>query len=260
MVRRMKAARIAVILLIAIGIILSFMPVSVYYSSEYVHAKFHDRYKQGAVFDYIIGDSFGSRNYGILFNITYIGGDTFNTTMTVYSLNGTHVGFNVGLLPNIPFYGNVSLLSARSKEVNYNSTAFLRAFISNKATVNSSIINTIISNNSEALGPEALLGYPYYHLTSEQKALYLKYGNSYVLGGFGGGGALNLTPLFSEYGVNFTSKNTLNTAISLGYTNDIPKQDWHEWFIESYYSAYPLNLALIAGGMILGIINIRRSA
>ncbi len=257
----MELTKLFAIILIVIGVLSNFSLDASFLTSSYSNGDFHDVFKENVTFDFVIGDAVIQKsnitNFGFLYNVTYLGTGKYMAHLAAYELTGSDVGFNINSNSSLPFYGKVDHLFSTEKILN-NSSQLICAFISPSISINTSIIHTTLNPDPIPMGPEPVLGYPYYYLGSTPNLDYLKYGTYYVMGGFGGG-ALNLSAFTSEYNSSLVLTPALSSSIALWHTNDFPAQDWRALTIAGYYYMFPLNLGIIGAGIVIGLVYLRRT-
>lgn len=257
----MELVKVFAIILVVIGVLSSFTLDASFLTSSYSNGNFHGVFRENVSFDFVIGDAVFQKgnltNFGFLYNLTYLGTGQYLTYLSAYELTGNNVGFNINSNSSLPFYGKVNHLFSATKILN-NSSQLISSFISPSSSINTSIIHTTLNSNPIPLGPEPVLGYPYYYLGSTPNLDYLKYGSHYVMGGFGGG-ALNLSAFTSTYDGSLLLSPALSSSVALWHTNDLPSQDWQALTIAGYYYIFPVNLGMIGAGIMLGLVYLRRT-
>lgn len=256
----MKVSRIIAIILVILGISFTFTPVLVYYTGSYSQDQFHDQFTNGVKFDYVIletgANSIGEEWFGFVLNFTYMGGFLFELNDTLYSVTGSGISSGHGL-PGNPFTGNVSLVKSESKQLNWNNSEILQTFFPRQTVVKTSMLQVTISSETKAFGPFTQTGYAIYRIGSDPNVTFIQYRDWYVLGGEGGN-SVNYSSLFTFLGENNSGISTSIGGIYIGLTNDAPVQDWQSWIIVGYYQIFPFNLALIAAGIVIGLVSSRR--
>ena len=256
----MRAAAIAFIALLVAGVALNFVPMFSYGTATYLQEEFHNQFKKGVEFDYLImytgNGPEGITNYGIMMNFSYQGDNVFKTTGTMYTLSGSHVGMSIYLLPGFPFTGDSTLVKSESAIILWNNSSMMKCFFSQKNNVNGGMFSVQIENETQAFGPFPYRGYANYQLASVPGIDYLSYPGWYVLAD-DLTNDVNYSNLLSFFQVDSSSTLPYNSNIAIGILNDAPQQDWGSWLTLGYDEVFPINIGLISGGILVELVSLR---
>ncbi len=261
---------VLVLVLIVAGIAITISPVITYATGQYSSEEFHNSIQPGSFFTFVGaagGYSASSKspfNYGILINVSFINNMKAEVELTLFSLGGNHTGFNIQLLPKLPFIASsVTSIYTDSFSTNLTSSPILPILFINSTNRNSVIGNLSVNDTSFTSAPYANLGNPQYDYISINGTptlnYYVIYSNMKVLTDFSlfNGQAVPLMKWIYPY-FNSSEDNIANLVIEFGSSNTSPVQDWGAWFQWGFAITFPINVVLIGAGIILYILRFRR--
>ena len=261
-----------VILLVSLGIIMSILPVSMYFFESYLPAPHHGNlvnessityYSTSPIFSN--SSSGNTYSYGYIFNVSFNGNShqIKATKFIICSGIGHPIGIDRNNYATNAFIGQ-SITEVSSSILTPDTPLY--NILNETLFPNSNCVNTTYWSynivNKSLEGPTSnYWGNPYLYFAGVPSICYMEFGHSKVLG------ALSVSMNSSVF-LNLTNqKSPDNTptspyssifSISLIYGNTLPNQNWKGWILDGISGAFPVNIALIASGIILFIIRYRR--
>ncbi len=261
-----------VIILVCSGIIMSIFPVSAYYFESYLPIPHHGNlvnessitfYSTSPIFSN--SSSGNTYSYGYIFNVSFKG-NSHQIKATEFILC-SGLGYPIGIDRNnykINAFIGQSITKISSSVLSSNS--LLYNILNETLFPNSNCVNTTYWSykivNKSLEGPISnYLGNPYLYFANLPSICYIEYGHSKVLSALSismnSSVFLNLTDQKSPDHTPISPYSSI-ISISLVSGNTLPNQNWKGWILDGISNAFPVNIALIASGIILFIIRYRR--
>ncbi len=261
-----------VILLVSLGIIMSILPVGMYFFETYSPAPHHDNLMKGSSVTYystspIFSNSSSGKtySYGYIFNVSF-NGNSHQIKATEFILC-SEAGHPMGIDRND--YATNAFIGQSITKI---SSSILTAdtplydILSETLFPNSNHVNTTYWSynilNKSFEGPTSnYWGNPYLYFASVPSICYMEFGHSKILSALSvsmnSSVFLNLTKQKSPDNTPTTPYSSI-FSISLIYGNTLPNQNWKGWLLDGISGAFPVNIALMASGILLFIIRYRR--
>ena len=268
----MRIITLFMLILLAVGILVNFIPTLSYFFGTVTHKKYYNSFSDGLSLEYCgkyssLGVGY---TYGFIINITKINGSYYLVQSKLYSLTGQIIS-SPYLLPSLPFFASsVREIYNYSAVLNINNSTFLSLIFPEGSIVKTSLLNFSIPNSITYLGPIEFLGCPGYHYFSTNDDMtcvyYILYGSQYVLVHFLAFQSKLATDLFISMFPNYSSNESskiqfgICLSMNLGYGNGAPTQDLFSWFEYGFsHYAWPINVILLFSGGILAVFNYRKT-
>jgi hypothetical protein len=259
-----------VIILIVFGVLIGSTPMINYYMGPYHAETFYNKITTGSDFTFVgmtgcfNNSSRSAFNIGFIINVSFINTDEANVYISVFNLSSSG-GFNIFNLPRNPFYP----ISTKIYQSNYqgiiSSTPLLQILFINTPKKSTLIGNLSFNDTSFTKQPYPNFGMPNlnYIIINGYKTpfFYISYENFRVLGYIAtlpGMVSLNKIMKFIYPVVNYSALNINMITIDFGSSNTAPPQNWEAFFMWGFGMGFPLDIILIAAGIILYIMRFRK--
>ncbi|MGC8619473.1 MAG: hypothetical protein ACP5LA_03040 [Thermoplasmata archaeon] len=260
-----------VIILIGFGAGIGFLPMMEYYSGPYHAETYYNSIRAGSEFTFV-GTVGGYNNssrsgftYGFLINVTFLNTNEAQVYITVFQLPENAGYFNIFLLPKNPFYPEPIKIDQFNYKTSISSSPLLKLLFLSTYSSDTLIGNITLNRTNFNMQPYPNFGMPNLNYIvvngTNTPFFYILYENFRVLGYLAEMPHLvNFLPLIKDIypGANYSKLNCQIFTIQFGSSNTAPPQNWAAFYMWGFGMAFPLDIIIIAAGIILYVMRFRR--